>query len=189
MMDKKEYKINLLRYQLEVEQAKKDQLMLVGIIALIIVIFTSSLMGGLGVQKGKLKALKTENNSLQKQVEELTATVNADLDTADDGVSVMDIRKKILNYLEEESLNKTKILEAIFLTTDSSITLGKMNYKTDNTINISAYCQGQTAFINYLAVLKELDFVTEVKNLSSKYNNKTGEVNFSLTLVLQGRNE
>lgn len=182
MTVRKEARINLLRYQQEetLESRKNNRLVLIlGLVALLL----AGAMGGVWwMQNQKLQAVKAENKQLQQQVDKLTSSV-VFTDTASKGSDEVGKRISIVNTLEKQVKVKSKHFQDIYLLSIPGITIGKMDVKSNNSFTISAYCSSQAKFINFLKQLRELDFIKEVNNISSKCNAKTGEVNFNLTLV------
>jgi len=71
----------------------------------------------------------------------------------------------------------------VYELSDPGITIGNMSVKAGESVTMSAYCSSQADFIKFLDRLRSLDYIKEVKNVSSKRNAKTGEVNFNITLV------
>lgn len=176
----KEPRINLLRYQWE-EEDRESNIRFILILGLVALLFIGAMGGTWQMQKQKLKTLKAENQQLQQQVDKLTRSV-ASADPAKN-VGGIDMRSTIVNTLEKQAQKKSKHFQEIYLISIPGITIGKMDVKSDNNFTINAYCSSQTKFIKFLEQLQELEFVKEAKNISSKRNDKTGEVNFNITLV------
>ncbi len=181
MAKSKEPRINLLRYLQEEAQERKADIKFY-IITGVIILLCLSAMGGLGwAQKQKLQALKTDNTNLKQEVEELTSIVvtleSNFLDTEGD-IDSLAIIDDVENQVKVQSDNITEL----YMLSIPGITIGKMDLKSNDTLALAAYCQGQTKFISFLDEVRSLESVKEVKNISSKYNDKTGEVSFNLTL-------
>lgn len=180
MAKMKEPRINLLYYRQEESQEKRSDIRFYIITGLVILLLVGA-MGGLGMsQKQKLQTLKSDNLDLQQEVEKLTSMVVA-LESnqgSENGISNMSIISILENQVKVQSEN----IKELYVTSIPGITIGRMDVKSDNKLALNAYCQGQTKFINFLDEVKNLKCVKEVSNLSSRYNDKTGEVNFNLTL-------
>lgn len=184
----KESRINLLRYQQEARQERKSNVRFIGILALVVLLLVGAMGGLWWMQNEKLQAVKAQNQKLQQQVDDLTKSVIATgISTKNSGK--VDIRTAMINTLEKQVKAKSKYFKEIYLISIPNVTIGKMDVKSDNSFTMSAYCQGQTKFIKFLEQVRELGFVEEVKNVSSRYNAKTGEVNFNITLVVKGEVE
>jgi len=185
----KESRINLLRYQQEAHQERKSNIRFIGILGLVALLLVGAMGGIWWLQYQKLQTVKVQNQELQQQVDNLTKSVTAITGTSTKDAGKVDIRTTMVNALEKQVKAKTKYFEEIYLISIPNVTIGKMDVKSDNSFTMSAYCQGQTKFIKFLEQVRELGFVEEVKNVSSRYNAKTGEVNFNLTLVVRGEVE
>ena len=185
----KESRINLLRYQQEAQQERKTNTRFIGILALVALLLVGAMGGLWWMQNEKLQAVKAQNQQLQQQVDNLSKSVAAIPGASTKDTGKVDIRTTMINALEKQVKAKTKYFDEIYLLSIPNVTIGKMDIKSDNSFTMSAYCQGQTKFIKFLEQVRELGFVEEVKNVSSRYNAKTGEVNFNLTLVVRGEAE
>lgn len=181
MAKSKEARINLLRYLQEEAQEKRADMQFFIITGLVILLCILA-MGGLGwSQKQKLQALKADNNNLKQEVEELTSitvTLESNLLAAESGIDNQAIINDVENQLKVQSDNITEL----YMLSIPGITIGKMEVRSSDILSLTAYCQGQTKFIKFLDEVRNLETVKEVKNISSKYNDKTGEVSFNLTL-------
>lgn len=181
MAKSKEPRINLLRYLQEEAQEKRADVQFY-IVTGVIILLCISAMAGLGwAQKQKLQALKVDNTNLKQKVEELTSIVvslqSNYLDTEGD-IDSLAIIDELENQVKVQSDNITEL----YMLSIPGITVGKMDLKSNDILSLTAYCQGQTRFIGFLDEIRNLESVKEVKNISSKYNDKTGEVTFNLTL-------
>jgi len=181
-MNNKEPRINLLRYQQEGIVEKKSDLRFVLILSLAILLFAGIMGGAWWMQGQKLQTLKNENQQLLQAVDKLTQAASA---TGVEGkeTGTLNSRQAMLNNLESRAKVKSKELEEIYQLTIPGVTIGKMDVKSNNDFTMSAYCNSQAKFIKFLAQLRELDYIKDVKNVSSKLNAKTGEVSFNMTLV------
>lgn len=178
----KEPRINLLRYQWEEELDRNSNIRFILILGLMALLFIGAMGGTWRMQNQELKTLKIENQQLQQQLNQQTSSVvSTDIDTK--ASSEVKIRSTMVNALEKQVKANTKYFEDIYLLSIPGITIGRMDVKSDNNFTMSAYCNSQAQFIKYLEQLEKLDFVKEVKSVSSKCNAKTGEVNFNITLV------
>lgn len=181
MAKSKEPRINLLRYLQEEAREKKADTRFYIITGLIILLSITA-MGGLGgAQKQKLQALKTDNTNYQQKVDELTSiviTLEPNLADAEGGIDNQAIINAVENQVKVQSDNITDL----YMLSIPGVTIGKMDVRSNDMLSLTAYCQGQTKFIRFLDEVKNLESVKEVKNISSKYNDKTGEVSFNLTL-------
>ncbi|MGS0764008.1 PilN domain-containing protein [Syntrophomonas curvata] len=178
----KEPRINLLRYQQEEKLERKSNIRFMGILGLAALLFVGALGGTWWMQNQKLQALKAENQQLQRQIDKL----NRSAVSTDSGSKYSDkfnAHRTMVEALEKRVKVKSKYLKEIYLLSIPDVTIGKMDVTSDNDFTMSAYCKSQVKFIKYLEQLRELNFVKEVKSVSSKYNTKTGEVNFNITLV------
>ncbi len=182
MTVRKESRINLLRYQQEETLESRQNIQLVLILGLAALLLVGAMGGVWWMQNQKLQAVKAENKQLQQQVDKLTSSV-VSTDTVAKSSGEADKRISMINTLEKQVKVKSKHFQDIYLLSIPGITIGKMDVKSNNSFTISAYCSSQAKFINFLKQLRELDFIKEVNNISSKCNAKTGEVNFNLTLV------
>ena len=182
MTVRKESRINLLRYQQEeaLESKKNNQFVL--ILGLVALLLAGAMGGAWWSQNQNLQTVKAENIQLQQQVDKLTSSV-VSTDTVTKGSGEVDKRSSMINTLQKQVRVKSKHFQDIYLLSIPGITIGKMDVKSDNNFAMSAYCSSQAKFIKFLKELRELDFIKEVKNISSKCNTKTGEVNFNIILV------
>ena len=182
MMVGKEPRIDLLAYQREEQLERRGNFRNVAIIGLIAML----LLGGMGtawwLQNKQVETLQTENKQLQQKIDSLAKSV-ASSESALDNKASQDSRQTLLSNLEASAQVKSKQLREIYQLSIPSITIGKLEMKANNEFAMSAYCNSQARFIKFLGQLRELDFIKDVKNISSKANEKTGEVNFNLTLV------
>jgi Tfp pilus assembly protein PilN len=178
----KEPRINLLRYQQEEVWESKSNIRFLLILGLVALLFVSAMGGTWRMQSRQLQELKAQNEQLQQQVSELTsATVSTDIDSEiSDKIKA---RATMVQALEKQIKVKSKYFEDVYLLSIPGVTIGKMDVKPDNNFAMSAYCSSQAKLIKYLEQLINLDFVKEVKSITSKRNAKTGEVNFNITLV------
>lgn len=177
----KEPRIDLLAYQREEQLERQGSFKAIAIFGLVLLVF----LGGMGffwwMQNNQISTLKTENKTLQQEIDKLSQTVSG----ANQGNTIQskDNRQGMLNKLEEEAQVKSGQLRKIYQLSIPNITVGKLEMKSNNELAVTAYCTSQASFIKFLGQLRELDFINEVKNISSKYDEKTGEVTFNLTLV------
>lgn len=182
MRVRKESRINLLRYQQENQLESRSNIRFVLILTLTALMLVGVMGGAWYVQNKKLQAVKAENQQLQQQVDKLTSSV-VSTDTGTEGSGEVNKRTSMINAVEKQVKVKSRHFQDIYLLSIPGVTIGKMDTKSDNKFSISAYCSSQAQFIKFLEQLRELDFIKEVKNISSKCNAKTGEVNFNITLV------
>lgn len=177
----KEPRINLLRYRQAEEVEKKSNIRFMGILALVVLLLLGAMGGTWWKQNHQLQAVKNEKQQLQQQEEQLSHLA---ISTATGGKdSELDQRQSIINALEKQVKVKSKHFKEIYLLSIPGVTIGKMDIKPNNNFTISAYCNSQAKFIEFLEQMRKLNFVKEVKNVSSKCNSKTGEVSFIVTLV------
>ena len=177
----KEPRINLLRYQQEEAREKYSDIRFFLILGMVALLFVGVMGGTWWMQNQKLQAVKAKNEQLQQQVDKLTRSV-VSTDTTKD-VSEVNVRHTIITALEKQVKVKSKHFEEIYLLSIPGVTIGKMDVKSDDNFAMTAYCNSQAKFIKFLEEVRNLDCVKEVKNISSKYNAKTGEVSFNITLV------
>ncbi len=177
-MNNKEPRINLLRYMQEGKVEKKSDLRFILIIGLAVLLFTGIMGGAWWMQGQKLQAMKNENKQLQQEIDQLTKAVSGN-----DAPVGLNGREAILNTLESQQKVKSKQLEEIYQLTIPGVTIAKINVKSNNDFTMSAYCNSQAKCIVFLEQLRELDYIKDVKVLSSKLNAKTGEVSFNFNLI------
>lgn len=178
----KEPRINLLRYQHEEAWESKSNIRFLLILGLVALLFVSAMGGTWRMQNKQLQEMKAQNEQLQQQVSELTSSV-VSTDSESKISDEINIRTTMVQALEKQVKVKSKYFGDIYLLSVPGVTIGNMGVKSDNNFTMSAYCNSQAKLINYLEQLINLDFVKEVKGISSKRNAKTGEVNFNITLV------
>ena len=186
MKGSKEPSINLLAYRREEQLERRGNFRNVAIAGLIAVF----LLGGIGTawwfQKKQVAMQQIEIKQFQQQIDSLTKKVG---NTVDKNTIVLDknksqdSRQAMLSNLEAAAQVKSKQLREIYQLSIPEITIGKLDMKVNNELAMSAYCNNQASFITFLGQLRELEYIKEVKNISSQYNEKTREVNFNLTLV------
>lgn len=181
-MANREPRINLLRYQQEETLESRSNIQFVLILGLVVLLLVGAMAGGWWLQNQKLQALKAKNQQLQEQISQMSRLA-VSTDTLAEGSDQVNQRSSMINSLEKQAKAKTKYLDEIYLLSIPGVTIGKMDVKSDNNFTISAYCSSQATFIKFLEKLRKLEFVKEVKNISSRCNDKTGEVNFNITLV------
>jgi len=182
MTVRKESRINLLRYQQEENLESRSNIRFVLILGLAALLLVGAMGGTWLIQNQKLQAVKAENQQLQQQVGQLSRSA-VSTDTGSKDSDKVNMRKNMINALEKQVKVKSQHFEDIYLVSIPAVTIGKMEVKSDNNFTMSAYCNSQVNFIKYLEQLRALDFIKEVKSVSSKCNAKTGEVNFNVTLV------
>ncbi|MGI5879210.1 MAG: PilN domain-containing protein [Syntrophomonadaceae bacterium] len=178
-MNNKEPRINLLRYMQEGKVEKKSDLRFILILGLAVLLFTGIMAGTWWMQGQKLQAIKNENQQLQKDIEQLTKAVSANKNTPEG----LNSREAMLNALESRQKVKSKQLEEIYQLTIPGVTIAKIDVKSNNSFTMSAYCNSQAKCITFLEQLRELEYIKDVKVLSSKLNDKTGEVSFNFNLI------
>lgn len=178
----KEPRINLLRYQQEEVWESKSNIRFLLILGLVALLFVSAMGGTWRMQSRQLQELKAQNEQLQQQVNKLTTSV-VSTDTGSKLTDELNIRTTMVNVLEKQVKVKSKYFQDIYLLSIPGVTIGRMDVKSDNNFTMSAYCNSQAKLIKYLEQLINLDFIKEVKSITSKRNAKTGEVNFNITLV------
>lgn len=177
----KEPRINLLRYQQEKAKERYANIRLYLMLGMIILLSITAMGGAWWMQKQNLQAVKAKNEVLQQQVDELTSyAVSA---SSKEDVSEYNQRQTMITTLEKLVKAKSKNFEEIYLLSIPGVTIGKMDVKANDNLVITAYCSSQAVFIKFLDEIRNLDFIIEIKNISSKYNEKTGEVSFNVTLV------
>lgn len=175
-----EPRIDLLAYRREEQLEQSENLRHVAIAALLAVI----LLGGMGaawwLQKIQVAKLQSMNMQWQQKIDQMSNTVADTVKKTN--TKSQDSRQAILSELEASTQMKSKLLREIYQLSIPNITIGKLEIKDNNELTVSAYCTSHANFIKFLGQLRELDFIKEVKKISSKYNEKTGEVNFNLTM-------
>lgn len=177
----KEPRIDLLAYQRDEQMERRGNLKNLAVFGLIVVLVLA-IMGVMYWQQNKqAETLKIQNQKLEKEINKLSQAVNGTTTMGDS--KSKDNRENMLNKLEAEAQVKSSQLRQIYRLGIPDITIGKLDMKSNNELAVTAYCSSQASFIKYLGQLRELDFIKDVKNVTSKYNEKTGEVNFNLTLV------
>lgn len=182
MMANKEPRIDMLAYRREEQLERRGNLRglaIIGVVALL-------LLGGMGtawwLQNKQIDTLQTENKLLQQKIDSLAKTVD-NTNTTIDKNKAQNKRQSLLSNLEASAQVKSVHLRKIYQLSIPNITIGKLDMKANNEFAMTAYCNSQAQFIKFLGQLRELDFIKDVKNISSRSNEKTGEVNFNLTLV------
>ncbi len=178
----KEPRINLLRYQHEEVWESKSNIRFLLILGLVALLFVSAMGGTWRMQNKQLQEMKAQNEQLQQQVSELASSA-VSTDSESKIADEINIRTTMVQALEKQVKVKSKYFGDIYLLSVPGVTIGKMDVKSDNNFTMSAYCNSQAKLIKYLEQLINLEFVKEVKGISSKRNPKTGEVNFNITLV------
>lgn len=178
----KEPRINLLRYRREELQEKQSNLRFNLILGLAILLFVGAMAGAWWSQTQKLQVLQGENQQLQQEVDQLTVEV-AKMGSGEEDKENLTAREALLKQLTAEPRVKAEQLQEVYELSDPGITIGSMQVKPGETVTMAAYCGSQAEFIQFLDRLRSLDYIEEVKNVSSKLNAKTGEVNFNVTLV------
>lgn len=178
----KEPRIDMLAYRRKEQSERLGNLRNIAILGLLALL----LLGGMGtvwyLQNQQVETLQTENKQLQRKIDSLTKTVDG-MDASLDNKKSGNSRQSILSNLEAAAQVKSIHLRKIYQLSIPEITIGKLDMKSNNEFVMTAYCNSQAKFIKYLGQLRELDFIKDVKNISSKSNEKTGEVSFNLTLV------
>ena len=178
-MNSKEPRINLLRYMQEGEVEKKSDLRFILILSLAALLFIGIMSGTWWMQGQKLQAMKTENQKLQQEIDQLSKAASADKNAP----AEFNGREAILNTLESQQKVRSQQLEEIYQLTIPGVTIGKIDVKSNNNFTMSAYCNSQAKCIAFLEQLRELDYIKDVKVISSKLNAKTGEVSFNFSLI------
>ena len=178
----KEPRINLLRYRQEALSAKKSSLRFSIILGLIVLLFLGAIAGAWWTQTQKLGALNAENQQLQQEVDQLTVKA-AKIGTGEVDKENLTAREALIKQLTQEPKLKADQVLEVYELSDPGVTIGTMSVKAGESVTMSAYCSSQADFIKFLDRLRGLDYIKEVKNVSSKRNAKTGEVNFNITLV------
>ena len=178
----KEPRINLLRYRQEELSAKKSNLRFNILLGLVVLLFLGAVAGAWWTQNQKLEALNAENQQLQQEVDQLTVKA-ASIDSGEVDQENLSAREALIKQLTQEPKLKAEQVLEVYELSDPGITIGNMSVKAGESVTMSAYCSSQADFIKFLDRLRSLDYIKEVKNVSSKRNAKTGEVNFNITLV------
>lgn len=181
MVIDKEPRINLLRYQQEKAKERYANIRFYFILGMLILLSMTAMSGAWWMQKQKLQALKAKNEVLQKQVDEMTSLAVSASSKAD--VNEYNQRQTMIAVLEKQEKAKSKNFSEVYLLSIPGVTIGKMDVKANDNLTMTAYCSSQPVFIKFLDEMRKLDFIKEIKNISSKYNEKTGEVSFNITLV------
>lgn len=176
-------KINLLSYQQEENQRKRQIQRRIAVIIAITALLVGAATAAWWSQNQQLKALETENQQLQEQVEELSKVAASAGGISDEEVRQLGSRKALLDKLEEERTLDPEQLEDIYALSVPDITIGKMDIKNGGDITVTAYTDSQGDLINFLEKLENEDFVKEIRKVSSKRNEKTGEISFSLVVA------
>jgi Tfp pilus assembly protein PilN len=176
-------RINLLAYrQEEAELQRKSQRTII-IAVLITVVLVAAAASIWWNQNQQVKALEEQNQQLEKQVEELSQVAALAGGISDQEVKELGSRKALLAKLEEERTFDPQQLKDIYALGVPDITIGKMAIKTNGEITINAYTGSQAKLIKFLEKLQQEDFVKEIQRLSSKRNDKTGEISFTLVIT------
>ncbi len=176
-------RINLLAYrQEEAELQRKSQRTII-IAVLITVILVAAAASILGNQNQQVRALEEQNQQLEQQVEELSQVAAVASGISDQEVKTLGSRKALLAKLEEERTIDPQQLRDIYALSVPDITIGKMDIKTNGELTINAYTGSQAKLIKFLEKLQQEDFVKEIQRLSSKRNDKTGEISFTLVIT------
>ena len=181
-MKSKEPRINLLRYRQEAISAKKSGVRFAIILGLAAILCLGAIAGAWWSQNQKLQALQQKNQLLQEDVDQLVQEV-ALLESGLQAPGDVLTRENLIKQLSREPRLKADQLLEVYEMSDPGVTIGNMQVKAEESVTMSAYCQSQAEFIQFLDHLQSLDYIKEVKNVSSRRNDKTGEVNFNITLV------
>lgn len=176
-------RINLLAYrQEEAELQRKSQRTII-IAVLITVILVAAAASIWWNQNQQVKALEEQNQQLEKQVEELSQVAALAGGISDQEVKELGSRKALLDKLEEERTFDPEQLKDIYALSVPDITIGKMDIRNGGEITVNAYTDSQSDLIDFLEKLENEDFVKEIQRISSKRNDKTGEISFTLVLT------
>lgn len=183
MRTERQPKINLLTYrQEEAEQKRLSQRNII-IITVVTVLLVAAGAANWWSQNQQVKALEQQNQQLQKQVEDLSKVAAIAGGVSDQEVKELGSRKALLSKLEEERTLDPGQLEDIYALSVPKITIGKMDIKDNGEITINAYTSRQSSLIEFVERLQKEDFVKEIQRISSKRNDKTGEISFTLVLA------
>lgn len=183
MRPAQEPRINLLSYlQEEAEQQHKTRLtlaILAGVTVILLVVAVSVWSN----QNQQIKAWKEQNQQLKNQVEELSQVAAIAGELSDLETEELGSRQALLAELEEKrTIDPQQILD-IYALSVPDITIGKMDIKDGGEITINAYTGSQAKLIKFLEKLQQEDFVKEIQRLSSKRNDTTGEISFTLVIA------
>ena len=176
-------KINLLSYRQEEAELKRQSRRRVLVIAAITVLLIGAAAATWWSQHQQVKALEQENQQLQDQVEDLSNIAASAGGISDEEVKELGSRKALLDKLEEERTFDPEQLEDIYALSVPDITIGKMDIRNGGEITVNAYTDSQSDLIDFLEKLENEDFVKEIQRISSKRNDKTGEISFTLVLT------
>lgn len=182
MRSGKEPRINLLRYRQEELSDKRSNRIFKLVLALALVLCVGAMSGMWWTQNQKMELLQQENQELQQQVDQLAVEVSGDQELAP-APKDLSAREAMIRELAADPRISADNLREIYELSDLGITIGSMQVKAGESLTLAAYCNSQTKFIQFLDGLRTLDYVKEVQNVSSRLNDKTGEVNFNITLV------
>lgn len=182
MIFRKEPRINLLRYLQEERLEQRKNIRYTLILMGVALLFLVGMGGVWWMQVQQLEAAKATNQQLQQEVDKLTTSVSV-TDPGSIDQEQYEVRRTMISTLEKQAKVKSPQFQEIYLLSIPGVTIGKMEARANNSFTMSAYCNSQAKFITFLEQLRQLEFIKEVKNISSKRNAKTGEVNFNLTLV------
>lgn len=159
----------------------------------IVLLVTLLLAAGAAViwskQNQQFKALEQEHQQLQKHVEDLSKVAAVAGGISNQEVKELGTRKALLTRLEQERTLKPEQLEDIYALSVPNITIGKMEIKDAGELTLSAYTSSQGKFIAFVEKLQAQDYIKEIQRISSKRNDKTGEISFTLTLAWEVDNK
>lgn len=179
----REAKIDLLAYRQEEQLQRKKTLQELLVLGLIAVILLGSGVGIWWSQKQHLNALEKQNQQIKDQVEDMTKIAAVAGGVSDEEMKELGSRKALLSRLEEERILKPEQLEDIYALSVPDITIGKMEIKEAGELTINAYTTSQSKFIAFVEELQKQKYIKDIQKITSKRNNKTGEINFTLTLA------
>ncbi len=176
-------KINLLSYRQEEAKQKRLFQRKIIIIAMVTILLVAAGAASWWSQNQQIQALEQQNQQLHEQVEALSKVAAIAVGISDQEVKELGSRKALLDKLEEERTLDPEQLEDIYALSVPHITIGKMDIKNGGEITVNAYTNSQGQLITFLEKLQNEDFVEEIRKVSSKRNDKTGEISFTLVLA------
>jgi len=176
-------KINLLSYRQEEAELKRRAQRRIIVIIAVTILLVGAAAAVWWSQYQQVKALEEENRQLQEQVEELSQVAASAVGISDEEVKKLGSRKALLDKLEQERTFDPKQLEEIYALSIPDITIGKMDIKNGGQITVNAYTDSQGDLIAFLEKLENQDFIKEIQRVSSRRNEKTGEISFTLVVT------
>lgn len=176
-------KIDLLAYRQEERQLRRKAGQETVILTVIAVLLLAGASGVWWTQDRQIQVLQQQEKQLRAEVEDLANVAALAGGVSDQEMKELGSRKALLTRLEQERRLKPEQLENIYALSVPDIVIGKMEIKEAGELTISAYTDSQSQFIEFVEKLAKEEYIKEIQKISSKQNDKTGEISFTLTLA------